>query len=609
MRRTEEMPSSPADPAPSGDGAEGPGDQDAGDGGSGRSEDVSRMGRGAGLNVIGAALSQGSLFLILMILARNTSLADVGRYSICYALLTILSLLALGGVRATLTRFVAMRLADGDPGAVRGTIRLGMSVAVVGSLVVSVSLAALSGRVADLLHEPELAPGIVLVAVSVMAVTIEGAALAATQGWRSQRAFTLIGQILDPGLRLLLTALAVWMGLGLMAALWAIVISSWTAAVLSVVVLLRRLRRVERARPRYDPRPMASFAVVSWGSTLATTGLVWADALLLGYLASAQDVGLYTVATRLVGLAIFVLNPINSAFVPHVAHLYHLEDRDGVDVAFGAANRWIIRLSAPAFILLLAYPRDLLGLFGDGYTAAAAATVTVVLAIGQLANAAAGPCGSVLNMTGLREGQPHRQHGGSRPERLPQPRPHPSLRRHRCGRRLDDDPRPRQRHEVPPGPPHPRGAGPWNRHVVNARRRAAGCCGRRQLEPRARRVSGDPAARRARRAHRVPVDPAPARAGARRQSPAHEGTGWGASTARRPGSRRARWGPFRLTAGQCGLSRMGRYAGTHAKVLGPCPVDRPSLGGAVLLRAARCALPSCGDDPPTGMKVVCQKTL
>lgn len=361
--------------------------------------DVNRMARGGGLNVVGAAFSQGSQFAILAILALNTSGADVGLYSMCYALLTILSLLALGGVRATLTRFVAMRLADGDPGAVRGTIRLGMSVALVGGLVVSTSLAFLSTWVADLLNEPEMRAGVLLVAASLTAVSIEGAALAATQGWRSQRAFTLIGSIFDPGLRLLLTALAVWQGTGLLGALWAIVVSTWAGALLSVIALLRRLRRVERVRPRYDPRPMVSFAVVSWGSTLATTGLVWVDVLILGYLASAEDVGIYTVATRLVTLAVFVLNPINSAFVPHVAHLHHLGDHRGVDTVYGAANRWIIRLSVPAFIMLLAFPGDLLGIFGSGYPQAAA--VTAVLAVGQLANAAAGPCGSVLNMTGL----------------------------------------------------------------------------------------------------------------------------------------------------------------------------------------------------------------
>ena len=142
MRRTDEVPSVPAGPARTSSTSDGLGDREA-DGdhherapamshsgstgpegrtasaageasGGGGTENIGRMGRGAGLNVVGAALSQGSLFLILMILALNTSAADVGRYSLCYALLTVLSLLALGGVRATLTRFVAMRLADGD---------------------------------------------------------------------------------------------------------------------------------------------------------------------------------------------------------------------------------------------------------------------------------------------------------------------------------------------------------------------------------------------------------------------------------------------------------------------------------------------------------------
>lgn len=388
-------PDDAAPPAPVAGAADGTSSRGGGVGG----DDVRRMARGGGLNIVGAAFSQGSLFVIMLVLALTTSGADVGRYSLCYALLTILTLVALGGVRATLTRFVAMRLADDDPGGVRGTVRLGMGVAVGGGVVVSAALALLADGVAGLLQEPGLRDGILLVALAVCAATVQGAALAATQGWRSQRAFTLIGQILDPGLRVALTVLALLLGYGLTGALWALVVSSWTAAVLAVVVLVRRLRGVERARAVYTPRPMASFAVVSWGSTLATTGLVWTDTLILGHLATAEEVGTYTVATRLVGLAIFVLNPINSAFVPSVARLHHLGDRHGVDVAYGAANRWIIRLSVPAFILLLVFPADLLGLFGGGY--ASAAVVTVVLAVGQLANAAAGPCGSVLNMTGL----------------------------------------------------------------------------------------------------------------------------------------------------------------------------------------------------------------
>lgn len=366
--------------------------------GGGGSADVGRMARGGGFNVFGALINQGSLFLIMMVLAQSTSHADVGRYSLCYALLMILTLLSLGGLRATLTRFTAMGLADRDHGAVRGTIRFGVSTAVALSLLVAAVLTLGSPLIAEILNEPDLRPGLLIVAVSLVALTIEGSALAATQGWRSQRAFTIIGSIIDPGLRLLLTALALWQGMGLMGALGALAISAWVGAILSLIVLGRRVRRLEKASPTYIVQPMLSFAVVSWLSTLATTGLIWADTLMLGYFTPAEEVGIYTVGTRLVTLAIFVLNPINSAFVPHVAHLYHLGDGKGVDRVFGAANRWITRISIPAFIMLFAFPTQLLGLFGPGFEAAA--IVTIILAIGQFANAAAGPCGSVLNMTG-----------------------------------------------------------------------------------------------------------------------------------------------------------------------------------------------------------------
>jgi O-antigen/teichoic acid export membrane protein len=52
----------------------------------------------------------------------------------------------------------------------------------------------------------------------------------------------------------------------------------------------------------------------------------------------------------------------------------------------------------PAFVVLLVFPRQLLTVFGGGFTEGA--IVTVILACGQLVGAAAGPCGVVLNMSG-----------------------------------------------------------------------------------------------------------------------------------------------------------------------------------------------------------------
>jgi O-antigen/teichoic acid export membrane protein len=95
---------------------------------------------------------------------------------------------------------------------------------------------------------------------------------------------------------------------------------------------------------------------------------------------------------------VFVMAPINASFTPHMAHLLHTGQLAEAAKAYGSASRWILMLSMPSFIVLIAFSEQLLGYFGKGFQTAAA--VTVVLSFGQLVSAAAGPCGTVLNMSG-----------------------------------------------------------------------------------------------------------------------------------------------------------------------------------------------------------------
>jgi O-antigen/teichoic acid export membrane protein len=353
--------------------------------------------RGVGLNLVSGVCAQLALFGIMLLLARVLGGTDVGRYAQCFAVLSLLGLLSLSGLRAGLTRFVAVHLADDDHGAVRGTVRLGLVVSAVSAALVAVALALLAPRLAAFLHDPALVTGLRLVALTLPASVLGDAALSATRGWRTQRAYALIGQVYEPGMRLLLTVLALAAGYGLGGAFWALVIAAWTATGLAMVALRRQMRTVPAAPPAYRPREIFGYSVVSWASSLSSTGLIWLDTLLLGAFANAQ-LGVYNVATRLVTVAIFVLPPVNAAFAPTIAYLYQQGRLPEVRRVYGAATGWVVRLSMPAFVALLILPDDLLSVFGRAFTTGA--VVTVVLAAGQLVNAATGPCGTLLNMSG-----------------------------------------------------------------------------------------------------------------------------------------------------------------------------------------------------------------
>ena len=358
---------------------------------------ITRMGRGGGLNLVGAVCNQLSLFAIISVLARLGE-REVGRYASCFALLSLLGLLSLAGFRSAMTRFVTMHVADDDPRRLRGTVRLGLGLTIAASAVIGAALALAAPWIATALDDAGLVTGIRLVGLTLPAATISDAALAATQGWRTQVPFTVIGRIIDPVARLALTVAAVAAGLGVEGALWALAVSSWASALLAVLSLRKRMRPVPRVPARYEVREIFGFSMVSWVSALAATGLIWVDTLLLGAMRGQHDVGAYNVATRLVMLAVFVMAPINASFTPHVAHLVHTGQREEAARAYGSAARWILILSMPSFVLLVAFSEQLLGYFGHGYSSAAA--VTAILALGQLVSAAAGPCGTVLNMSG-----------------------------------------------------------------------------------------------------------------------------------------------------------------------------------------------------------------
>lgn len=355
------------------------------------------LARGGGLNLVGSTFKHVALVGVTLLLAHQLGRADLGRYAQAIALLAVLETLSLSGVFAGLRRFVAVRVADRDHAALRGTVRLGLGLCTTSAVVLGTGLYLAAPWLAEaVFRDPELLAPIRFVAVALPFATYGNAGLAATQGFRTMRPSALIGLIYEPLLRLGLTALLLPL-LGLTGAMVALVAGYVIAAVLAALAL-RRLLGPGLQRPVYHPRELLGFSTVNWLSTLASTGLLWVDTLLLGIFLSSADVGLYNVATRLVTMATFVLPAVNSAFAPRIADLHHRGRTASLHRVYAVAASWNVRLTVPIFAVLIAFPAGLLTLFGRGF--ATAATVTVVLALGKFVVAATGPCGLMLDMSG-----------------------------------------------------------------------------------------------------------------------------------------------------------------------------------------------------------------
>lgn len=135
------------------------------------------------------------------------------------------------------------------------------------------------------------------------------------------------------------------------------------------------------------------------GVELINFGMVWLPLLALPALASASEAGLYNVAHRLTaqfGILMLVFSAITS---PRFAAHYHRQRLGPLRSLAGRTTRQLVAIAVLPAVVILLWPHELLGLFGDGFQAAV--LPLQILLAGQLFHLATGPVGHLLAMAGF----------------------------------------------------------------------------------------------------------------------------------------------------------------------------------------------------------------
>jgi O-antigen/teichoic acid export membrane protein len=351
--------------------------------------------------VRGAAL--GLNFVVSVILARTIGPRGYGLYAFALSMTALLAIPSTAALSTLVVREVAAGVArkrdDLVAGVTRWSDRRGLALALSAVLV-----ALLVGLVlhARLTSEGRLTFTIALALVPLSAlIAIRAATL---RGLHHVVAGQAPEQIVVPAV--LLAALGIVFATGhggavdsvLAIALY--VTAALAALTVSAVMLARwRPAGVRSAEPRYDARAWRAAVV----PLLFVSGFAYANRelglLLVGSIAGPTDAGIYRVAVRGATLVTFALGGVNAAVAPRLARLHAMGDV--------AALRRMLRLAAlaslawalPVAALLIGFSTWILTtIFGADY--AVAATSLTILCLGQLVNAATGPVGLLLNMTG-----------------------------------------------------------------------------------------------------------------------------------------------------------------------------------------------------------------
>ncbi len=344
-----------------------------------------------------ALLSLGTI----IVLARVLTPAGFGVYAFALSVVTLLGVPAQVGLPTLLVREIARYDLNAAWGFMRGAIHRATQAAVL--LAAGVAAAAILAILAasdrlETAHVDTYAWGLLLPLLVGLANVQGGVLRGLHRTIQGQLAETLV----RPGLFLLLIAAgAVVGGMSPSGAMALHALAAGLTLIMSVQLLLRAIPAAARAAPPvYEMR--------AWTSSLLPFSFIagvqvinsQADIVMLGLLATDEEVGIYRVSAQLAALVVFALGAVNTVVAPTFARLRAAGDAVGLQRMATRTARISMLAAAPTAGVLILFGAPILRLvFGEEFEGGHAALV--ILCCGQLVNAGMGAVGWLLNMAGF----------------------------------------------------------------------------------------------------------------------------------------------------------------------------------------------------------------
>jgi O-antigen/teichoic acid export membrane protein len=367
---------------------------------------VRGMARKSSINLVGAVVAGLANLVLVVVLARSVSKADVGHFYTATSAFLLATVVAKLGTQTGLVYFVARLRALARP----AEIPQCLSVALRPVLALGVGLAVVMFGVGAALHwtgSPDPHTALVhelwILAPFIPVAALSDSTLAATRGFGAMKPTVRIDSITRNLIQLgLCTVVAVTVGSpGLLVLAWATpyVVSSVMAG-LAVRRLTRRTvgELVPASRSKEFSREFWKFTAPRALASLTQLLLQRLDIVLVAILRGPADAAVYTAATRLLVAGQMGGGAISTAVQPTLGATLSAGDVTATRDAYQMGTSWLILLTWPFYLLSIVYASLFLRLFGHGYTTAG--SVVVILAASMLLATACGMVDMVLTMGG-----------------------------------------------------------------------------------------------------------------------------------------------------------------------------------------------------------------
>jgi O-antigen/teichoic acid export membrane protein len=333
-----------------------------------------------------------------VVLARALGPAGFGAWVVAWGLGLTLASLGLIGADWVLLRQGSYYEGIGDTARLRKTLQFALILSGSALAILTVGLVVAAPFLArSVFHQPSLTPLFRLAALMGPVSGVGQVLLAGTQSFKTVKDLALVRNVVQPIVRLVLVSAAL---VGFDSAVAALAGALVAEVLLTATAALRLHRRIPLLGPTapVEVGRLVRFGLPAWGSRLAEVLRIQAMPLLVASLASISGAAVFAAARRVVAAPSAVIASMNQVYAPQASNLYLQDRRAELAGLFKGMGKWSFAMGFPMFCLMVAFPEQLLSVFGDEF--AGHSTALVVMAVGALFQLGTGPVTTTLMVLG-----------------------------------------------------------------------------------------------------------------------------------------------------------------------------------------------------------------
>jgi O-antigen/teichoic acid export membrane protein len=345
-------------------------------------------------------------FLNSMVMATIYGANAIGMLAVGSTVINIMIMLVKFGADLSVVRLVSESRTTGGVPAVRALYKRVLSMVIPMSITAGLLIFITRVYIAEyLFRKPFLANTIGLMAFGIPFIALRDVNAASLRGIKKIQLWAALQTIMMPALTLAALLTITFLVIRVdMTPIYAVVTASVIGGVVSTLLWYSNLERPTQEPMRVSiVEPPSKSAILRLSFPMFITSFMHfimdtSDKFFLSIFASTEEIGVYQIVFRLYSIAGIILFSMNSITLPKFSEMHASGNHEALRNLSKFSAKMTLLLTLPIIFLLIYFPKPFLGLFGEEFTSGS--TALIVLSLGQLFNAACGPTGPLLNMTG-----------------------------------------------------------------------------------------------------------------------------------------------------------------------------------------------------------------